>query len=85
MIDLVNKRLIKVGQTNSQNREEKLFGISVYEELLFLLMEFIAINIKNRVIGSSQLIYGLVQHNEIFSQFRDHPSLGQIVNPLLEV
>ncbi|KAJ9054595.1 hypothetical protein DSO57_1012660 [Entomophthora muscae] len=85
LIEYVNKKLIKLGQSNSFEREVKLQGISIYEELLFLLMEFVLINVKLRTNGSTQLVYALLQYKEFLAQFVSHPSLGNIMATSIEV
>lgn len=85
LVALVNKKLIKLGQPNSLERAAKLLGIGIYEELLFLLMEFILTNLKAKPIGATHLIYALLQHRDLLAQFVSHPFLGALASVAIQV
>ncbi|KAK4515030.1 uncharacterized protein ATC70_002639 [Mucor velutinosus] len=65
--------------------EKQSLDVTVYEDLLVLLLEIINSTLTHRLKHNSQLVYALLQKREIFSPFRKHPRLSDLVQNLEQV
>lgn len=59
--------------------------VTVYEDLLVLLLEIINSTLTHRLKHNSQLVYALLQKRDIFSPFQKHPRLSDLVQNLEQV
>lgn len=65
--------------------EKQSIDVSVYEDLLALLLEIINSTLTHRLKHNSQLVYALLQKKEIFTPFQLHERLGDLVQNLEQV
>ncbi|KAI9346649.1 Dymeclin [Pilaira anomala] len=59
--------------------------ISIYQDLLALILEIINSTLTHRLKHNSQLVYALLQKREIFAPFQLHPRLSDLVQNLEHV
>ncbi|KAF1802275.1 Dyggve-Melchior-Clausen syndrome protein-domain-containing protein [Mucor lusitanicus] len=65
--------------------EKQSMDVTVYEDLLVLLLEIINSTLTHRLKHNSQLVYALLQKREIFSPFQKYPRLSDLVHNLEQV
>lgn len=65
--------------------EKQSGDVSVYEDLLALLLEIINSTLTHRLKHNSQLVYALLQKREIFAPFQLHERLADLVQNLEQV
>ncbi|CEP19899.1 hypothetical protein [Parasitella parasitica] len=65
--------------------EKQAADITVYEDLLVLLLEIMNSTLTHRLKHNSQLVYALLQKREVFTPFQKHPRLSDLVQNLEQV
>ncbi|KAL7330192.1 hypothetical protein PS15p_205168 [Mucor circinelloides] len=65
--------------------EKQSVDVTVYEDLLVLLLEIINSTLTHRLKHNSQLVYALLQKRDIFSPFQKHLRLSDLVQNLEQV
>lgn len=78
LFELLARRYTKVVEKHSVD-------ITVYEDLLVLLLEIINSTLTHRLKHNSQLVYAMLQKREIFTPFQSHPRFSDLVQNVEQV